>query len=75
MADYRAYPRNDSVPMLPLDAIRFERAKPHGEARMPDWDYFLSYVSESKVAFVKQLDVVPDANGQVNCEVITIPFK
>ena len=76
MCDYTSYRKVDiesGIAMHPVDAVRFAKSLPHAIHRMPDWEFFLSYMNTSKVAFVKPI-TEPDATGQVTCEVIAIPF-
>ena len=75
MIDYAGYQRQDCIPerMNPVDADRYGKSLRHAERLLPNWQFFCSYFTESKVVYAEPTGE-PDANGNVECETITIPF-
>lgn len=76
MSNYTSYPRKaieSGTTMHPVDADRFAKCLPHAIHMMPEWEFFLSYLSESKVAFVKPL-TEPDGDDQIECAILSIPL-
>lgn len=76
MNNYTSYPRKaieSGTAMHPVDVNRFAKCLPHAIHKMPDWEFFRSYLSESKVAFVKPL-TEPDVDGQIECAILSIPL-
>ena len=73
--EYMGYRKQDCIleRMNPIDAFRFRKAVPHANRLLPNWQFFCSYFGESKVVYAEPTGE-PDANGNVECETITIPF-